>query len=285
VERAKRVVRTLSVLFLVCACGRTAAQPNPFFAMDTAVRDLNALDTIKTLGYAGISWKTGPSADVVVSLAQVQHRGLKLFAVYSYQYAQLTRTQLILDPNLDSTMEALRGTDVVLWLPINSEAFPPGSPLGDSTAVPVLQGLADRAAQHGVRVAIYPHMNCWTERVQDAVRVAKKVNRKNFGVTFNLCHCLMAGDEAKIPELLTQAMPYLFVVTINGADSAAAQTSWKRLIRPLDDGSYDVDRVIEKLEELHYTGPVGLQGFGVEIPVKENLARSMSAWRRLTERR
>ena len=30
---------------------------NPFFAMDTAVRDLNELDTVKQLGYAGIGWR------------------------------------------------------------------------------------------------------------------------------------------------------------------------------------------------------------------------------------
>ena len=109
--------------------------------------------------------------------------------------------------------------------------------------------------------------------------------RKNFGATFNLCHCLMAGDEAKIPELLTEAAPHLFLVTVNGADAGAAGTKWERVIQPLDQGSYAVSIVLKKLTELKYTGPIGLQAFSVRIPVKENLTRSMSAWRNLNERK
>jgi sugar phosphate isomerase/epimerase len=120
--------------------------------------------------------------------------------------------------------------------------------------------------------------------VQDAVRVAKKVNRPNFGVTFNLCHCLMVGDEDKIPELLAEAMPHLFLVSINGADTGAGRTSWARLIRPLDEGSKDLLPVLKKLKELGYAGPIGLQGFGVKLPQGENIKRSWSAWQKLNER-
>lgn len=259
------------------------ARGNPFFAMDTAVRDLKELDTVKELGYAGVGWKTGDAADVAAAVAQVRRRGLQLFAVYSYQSAQLTKNGLTWEPHLEDVMKALKGTDAVIWLPINSAAFPASSPAGDAIAVPALQRLADMAASNGLRVAIYPHKGCWTERVQDAVRVAKKVDRKNFGVTFNLCHCLMAGDEAKIPELLAEAAPHLFLVTINGADSSAGNTSWDRLIRPLDEGSYDVRVVLKALAAINYTGPIGLQGFGVNVPVKENLTRSIAAWRRLSQ--
>ena len=141
--------------------------------------------------------------------------------------------------------------------------------------------MSDAAAAHGLRVAIYPHKGCWTERVQDAVRVAKAVSRKNLGVTFNLCHCLMVGDEAKIPELLAEAKPYLFLVTLNGADSGKPNSDWDHLIRPLDEGSYDTGRLLRTLDELHYRGPIGLQGYGVKLPAKDNLTRSMSAWHRL----
>ncbi len=254
---------------------------NPFFAMDTAVRDLHELDTVKALGYDGISWKTGTPAEVTAAVEAVRRHGLKLFAVYSYQTAELTSSNLEVDPRLESVMKVLAGTDAIIWLPINSSAFPVSSSQGDAIAVPALRRLADVAASHGLRVAIYPHQGCWTERVQDALRVAKAVNRTNFGVTFNLCHCLMVGDEAKVPQLLTEAAPYLFLVTINGADSGSRNTDWSHLIRPLDEGSYDVKTVLEKLKELHYQGPIGLQAYDVQIPVKDNLGRSMTAWHRI----
>ena len=262
---------------LVLAAGMV--QANPFFAMDTAVRDLKELDTVKSLGYDGISWKTGQPEEVAA--AQVRQHGLKLFAVYSYQYAVLTTSNVMFGDPLTRAMKALAGTDAVIWLPISSTAFTNSSPDGDRIAVPALQRLAEDAATYGLRVAIYPHKGCWTERVQDATRVAKAVNRKNFGVTFNLCHCLMAGDEAKIPALLADAAPYLFLVTINGADSGKGNSSWNELIRPLDEGSFEMRRFLQTLEALHYTGPIGLQGYGLKIPVKENLARSMMAWHRL----
>ena len=271
----------LKTLILALTLAVESSQANPFFAMDTAVRDLNELDTIKSLGYDGIGWKTGPPEEVAAAVTQVRQRGLKLFAVYSDPYAVLTATRLVLDDRLQPVMKALEGTDAVIWLPINSEVFKTSSPDGDAIAVPALQQLADTAATHGLRVALYPHKGCWTERVQDAVRVAKAVNRKNFGVTFNLCHCLMVGDEAKIPELLAEAKPYLFLVTLNGADSGKPNSDWDHLIRPLDEGSYDTRRLLRALQELHYSGPIGLQGYNVKLPVKDNLTRSMAAWHHL----
>ena len=132
------------ILWVALTLAVETIQANPFFAMDTAVRDLNELDTIKSLGYDGIGWKTGSPEEVTAAVAQVRQRGLKLFAVYSYQSAVLTATGLV-----------------------------------------------------------------------------------------------------------------------------------------LDEGSYDTGRLLRTLQELHYSGPIGLQGYNVKLPVKDNLTRSMSAWHRL----
>ena len=257
-----------------------AVRANPFFAMDNTLYNLQALETVKRLGYAGVSWRTGDTQTVATAVAGIQRQGLKLFAVYASP-CTLTKTGLVWDAHPEETLKILEGTGAALWLPISSQDFPVRSPAGDAVAVPALQRLADQAARHGLSVAIYPHQGCWAERVQDAVRLAQKVDRKNLGVTFNLCHCLMAGDEAQIPELLTAAAPYLRLVTINGADRDAANTSWERLIRPLDNGTYEVGLVLKQLAARGYTGPIGLQGFGVRLPAGENLTRSMAAWRKL----
>ena len=273
------------VVLVVGMCVAGTVRANPFFAMDTSVRDLKELNTVKELGYEGISWRSGPPEALAADAENIRRHGLRMFAIFNYTPITLDRTNLTWSEELEADIVALKDSGTIIWLPIGSQAYPHSSPDGDAIAVPALQRLADFAASNGVRIAIYPHTGNWAERAQDAVRLAQKVGRKNFGVTFNLCHCLMVGDEATIPEILTAASPYLFLVTINGADSNSAHTSWDQLIRPLDEGSYDVSRLLGKLKELNYTGPIGLQGYGVKVPVKDNLARSIVAWRRLNEKK
>jgi sugar phosphate isomerase/epimerase len=50
--------------------------------------------------------------------------------------------------------------------------------------------LADLADESGLQVAIYPHLNFYVERTDHAVWIAKKANKNNLGLTFNLCHWL-----------------------------------------------------------------------------------------------
>ena len=127
-----------------------------------------------------------------------------------------------------------------------------------------LRDLAGKAERNGLCIAIYPHIGDWTEHFEDAVRIARLVDRKNFGVTFNLCHTLAVGDEPRIPALLEQAGASLLAVTINGADSGVKGPQWNRLIQPLDRGSFDLGVVLRTLRKIGYHGPIGLQGYGLE---------------------
>jgi hypothetical protein len=113
---------------------------------------------------------------------------------------------------------------------------------GDADAVALLRDIADRAQQAGLNVSLYPHTWFWMERVQDAVRLARKADRPNVGVTFNLCHCIKVGDACRIGEQLDQAKPYLTFVTVNGADG---EGGWDRLIQPLGQGSFDVGALLK----------------------------------------
>ncbi len=133
------------------------------------------------------------------------------------------------------------------------------------------------AQQSGVRIALYPHNRCWLEKIEDAVRVAEKTNRQNVGVTFNLYHWLQADKGKNLDSLVAKAMPYLFAVTINGS-------SLEGSIETLDKGAFDVYRFLRALKSAGYTGPIGLQGYGIGGDVRENLRRSMQAWREFSQR-
>jgi sugar phosphate isomerase/epimerase len=184
---------------------------------------------------------------------------------------------------LKEAIEVLKGRNAILWLFVTSKQHKPSSPAGDDRAVEILREIADMAAEAGLRVAIYPHYGFWCERVEDAVRVAKKVDRRNVGVTFNLCHWLRVDDEKNMESLIKSAMPHLFVVTVNGADSGGKD--WKELIQTLDRGSFDMRRFLKTLNDAGYTGPIGFQGYGIGGDARENLQRSIDAWLKLNEQK
>jgi sugar phosphate isomerase/epimerase len=184
-------------------------------------------------------------------------------------------------PAIRDVIQQLRGRDAFLWLYVNFRAHPPSDPAGDARAVPVMREVADLAKEAGVRVSLYPHLKNWVERVEDAARLAKQVERENFGVTFNLCHWLMVGD-TDLDASLRAAHPHLQMVTINGAD--AGNKELQACIQPLDSGTFDVGELLIKLSKLGWSGPIGLQHFGIRGDAKGNLQRSMDAWRNLSRK-
>ena len=261
---------------------------SPLAAMDTITKprypesDLSMeaqLDLVRAAGYEGVTWDAMPAAETGRLLAAARSRGLRVFAVYAG--ATLTRDALTWGETLPGTMRALEGTGAVVWLHVGSRAVERSSPDGDAVAVPALRRLADLAAAHGLRVALYPHVGDWVERVSDATRLSRKVGHPALGATFNLCHSLMLGEEERIADLLAEASPHLFVVTVNGADAGAAESSWTRLIQTLDRGSFDLRPVLRTLRNLGYAGPVAVQGYGLKGEVADNLRRSKTAWDRL----
>ncbi len=256
---------------------------NPFFAMETGTRDARhetadaQVSMLKELGYAGTDHLG--LAGIPAKLKALDAAGLKFFAVYTG--VTIDGGESRYNPALKSVLKDLEGRDTVVWLHVLAKGFKPSSPEGDARAVEVIREIADLAAASGLRVALYPHTGFWVERVEDAVRVAKKVERKNVGVTFNLCHSLKTDGEAGWRSRLEAALPHLFLVTVNGADSGGSD--WKTLIQTLDRGSFDVRGFLSVLKGLGYSGPVGLQGYGIGGDVHDNLKRSLGAWRRISD--
>ena len=124
---------------------------------------------------------------------------------------------------------------------------------------------------------MYPHQNFWLEKVEDAIRLAEKSNRRNVGIIFNLYHWLKTDKPANMQTILAKASPYLLAVTINGTSEAGS-------IETLDKGTFDLYKFLKALKQVGFTGPIGLQGYGIGGDIRENLRRSMQAWRELSQR-
>jgi sugar phosphate isomerase/epimerase len=287
---------TNSVLSLLLAASMPgivpAADPppakisNPFYAMDTAFQrpglsNDQQLDLVRELGFAGIAWhEESPDAAKAVA-QQCEKRGLKMLAIYCA--AQVTAAgDITWSPTLSKLMEALKGHGTIIWLHIGGPGPVISDQLSEKPVVQKLRVLADQAAASGLKVAIYPHLGEWTARFCDATKLADLVDRPNFGVSFNLCHCLATGDERNIPQLLTAAKRRLIIVQISGADSGVSGGQWNRLIQTLDKGTFDVSALLRKLKELGFTGPVGFQGYGIAGDAHSILTPTMTVWRKLS---
>lgn len=201
---------------------------------------------------------------------------LQLFMVYIQ--IDLEKEQPF-DTRLPEFITNMKDRGVTLWLHIHSEKYSQSDPLGDEACVSVIQNLADYANEYNVNIALYPHTGFWLEKVEDAVRLTMKINRRNVGAVFNLCHFLKADEKDLLESRLKKAIPYLAAVSINGADDGNTnKLDWSRLIQPLGKGSYDVMKLLRILKENNYRGPVGLQCFNIPGDPADFLKFSIETW-------
>jgi sugar phosphate isomerase/epimerase len=207
-------------------------------------------------------------------LKALESRGLRLFSIYVA--SRVDGENPGFDPALPEAMKQLKGHGTVIWLTVQGK-----SPDGEARATKIVREVADMAAGSGLRVVLYPHIGFYVGRIEDALRIRKLADRPNVGVTFNLAHFLAAKDEPNLDLRLREALPFLEMVSIYGADH---EGDWSRLIQPLDRGEFDVYGLLKKLRSMGYKGPIGLQCYQVSGDMEENLRRSMTAWRNFSRR-
>ncbi len=278
----------LAVLMLVewSAGGQPASStnaPNSFFAFcidthDAKKRNLEQqAQMLQQLGYDGVGhlWLD----NVPERLKTLDAAGLKLFQITISVDVAPGKTAY--DARLKEVVPLLKGRAVQFAVLMNG--LKPSDEAGDPHAVEIVRELSDLAQGAGAQILLYPHTDSWLERIEDAVRVADKVNRANVGMMFNLCHWLRVNKDRNYGAALKRAMPRLMAVSINGADTFDPQPGWGRYIQPLGRGSFDVVALLKTLRELGYRGPIGLQCYGIPGDATEHLAESMKAWRRYSK--
>jgi sugar phosphate isomerase/epimerase len=241
---------------------------------DTKKRNMEQqAQMLKELGYDGVGhiWLD----NIPERLKTLDAAGLKLFQIT--MTVDITPGKQAYDPRFKEVMPLLKGRNVQFLLLMSG--MKPSDPAGDARAVEIIREMAALAAESGAQVLLYPHINNWIERIEDAVRVAEKVDRPNVGVMFNLCHWLRVSKERDYKPLLAKAMPRLWAVSINGADEFDDKPGWDHYIQSLGRGSFDVLAFLKTLRQLGYTGPIGLQCYGIQGDERDTLAESMKAWR------
>jgi sugar phosphate isomerase/epimerase len=231
---------------------------------------------LKNLGFDGLELEGLDRADEKLTI--IDKYDLRLFMVYIQ--IDLEKDQPY-DVRLNDFIKKVQNRGVTLWLHIHSDKFAPSDTLGDKFGVPLIQKLADYAATYKVNIALYPHSRFWLEKVDDAVRLTEKINRRNVGAVFNLCHFLKTDDRKALEKKLIRSIPYLSAVSLNGADDGATgELEWSRLIQPLGKGTFDTKSVLQVLKDNNYKGPVGLQCYNIEGEPSDFLKISIDTWKR-----
>ncbi len=260
------------VALIISASSLPAADFAPeFFAFENGThfpsRQLR-IAALKELGYDGIG--SANPRDLESRLPLYDAAGLKIFSLYVGGH--LGSEKPTYDPIITQAIEQLKDRDTVIELYVQG-----GPGANDRRAVAFVREIADQAKQSGLRVVLYPHTGFYIETIGDAVRVARLADRDNVGVMFNLCHFLKVEPDSDLRAALEEAKPLLWRVSINGAEVGGK--NWNQLIQPLDQGSFNQTELLRILNELGYEGAVGLQCFGIKTPPKENLQRSIEAWK------
>lgn len=274
--------RLISVIVILFAANTFAAWP--FFPFchdmpDAKKRNFSEQAAmLKELGYDGVGhiWLD----KVEERIQSLDGVGLKLFQI---TMVVNIATNPPYDPKrFKEVLDAVKGRGVQFLLIVKGAK--PSDDSADDRAVAIVREMADLARESGSQLLLYPHTHDWIERIEDAVRVAQKVDRPNVGAMFNLCHWLRVSKDRDYKTRLQQTLPWLRAVSINGADEWDENPKgWKRYIQPLDSGNFDIAAFLKTLKELGYQGPIGLQCFGIGGDAREHLARSMAAWRKLNK--
>jgi len=282
-------------LFLFTSTLHAQTLDNPFFVFHNGLEDetYNTIDKQMQLlldnGYSGMEKMRLDRFSEY--LEEANKRDLKLYTIYFN--VDLDKPEEPYDVRFEEVLKMLEGSNTMFWIYVTSKKYKPSSIENDAIAVPIFQEMADIAQEYGIKLMLYPHMYFWVESPYDALRVAKKVNRRNFGMAFNLCHYLaykqkMGGDpEADLPEIAEESIPYLFAISLNGADKTAPEGSdniWASYIQPLGDGSYDTYGFLKTFLDLGFEGPVGLQTYNIKQDKAVHLEQSMETWKSYQKR-
>lgn len=246
-----------------------------FFAFENGVRfgsTEEQIQVLQKLGYDSLG--SAKPHQLSARLPVHEEAGLKISSLYIGGKIGENRDLGAINPTIPEAIRQLTGHDTIIELFVQGN-----SQNTDEEAVAFIREVADLAKASDLSVVLYPHSGFYIDTLGDAVRIARKAERENVGVMFNLCHFLKVEPDSDLRATLENAGDLLWRVSINGAEVGGTQ--WNTLIQPLDQGSFDQVDLLRTLREIGFSGDVGLQCFSVPGDPEENLKRSLAAWRRL----
>lgn len=245
--------------------------------------ELEMAKLLKSLGYDGLE---GIGDQNFVGLRKtLEGQGLRMPVIYTPLSFEVNRKPE--KPSVDEIKEIIKAASkgTVVYFHLHSDSYKNDKEKGDQVIAAILRELSGYASGYGVKLAVYPHVTLYCETLEHSVKLAKIVDRKNYGAVLNLCHLLKAEGSSEIEDKIKMFTPWLVAVNICGADDGdTRQMGWERLIQPLGQGSFDTYRLIKLLLDNGYKGPIGIQCYNLKGDAIETLAKSLQVWKEYKER-
>jgi sugar phosphate isomerase/epimerase len=169
------VLYAAASLTATCESGRKPKPTYPFYAYQNGMSGVpqeQQAKLLKELGYDGVAGAATPRM-----LEALDAQRLKLFCIFGA--VDLDPDKPSYSPRLKPAIERLNGRDTLISLFVRGGE--PSSDKLDDRAVGIVRELAGMAEKSGLRIAFYPHAGLYVARVEDGVRLSKKVDRKNVG--------------------------------------------------------------------------------------------------------
>jgi sugar phosphate isomerase/epimerase len=273
------------MLALISGCNTPEKKlDNTFYAFNNCMRTLpgapetlqEQIELIRKIGYDGLA---GHQAQDYFKLrSALDAAGLFMPEIY-WGINISEHGDLTYNSELDEVIKHSEGRNLIVAIYINADAFLDNKEEGDPIVSAAIGKLADFAAPYGSRVAVYPHLDNYCETSAHAVKLARMADRKNVGAIFNTCHLLKVEGEEGWQEKLINALPFLYMISINGADSGnTKEMGWDQLIQPLGEGTFDTYELVKIAKDNGYEGPFGLQCYNINQDCEVVLTKAMNTW-------
>jgi sugar phosphate isomerase/epimerase len=264
-----------------------------FYAMDTSFyTSLGSYDfdvrceMLKELGYDATyltAWSEVAWNDVPKLKDVRKKHGLEVTSVYTVYDLSKGKDEEN-NGRIGRLIQTIEGCQNIQIAVTESKGqFQKSDPSGDDTAQAALQPLLEQAKKRGIQLLLYPHINTWLERIEDAVRVCRKLEHPNLGVVFCSYHWF-AVDGENLSAHLAEASPFLRDVNLCGSRRIKDPSGTRYTLEPLDDGELDNFAVLGALESIKYRGMIGVQGYSVAGDVYVKLRRSIAAYKDMRQR-
>jgi|GEM_PF-5267903 len=259
----------------------------PLAAQDTCFYSLHGFYNAKAraemaaeLGYSGVCpvLFSEPAWNEIGELKDHLHRlGLAMPSVWVC--VDLAKD---LPPRLPEALDVIADGDTLLEVSFRHSDHDGAGCVDDLDAAFVsrIEHLLDTVAKRGVSVSLYPHINFWLQRVEDAVALCERFAGHGVGISLPFFHWLCVHRRG-LAEHAAMVRPHLRRLVVSGVTLRGEQPA----VEPLDAGDADPFWFVATvLRETGFAGPASLLGFAVFGDVYHNLRRSITAWRDILRR-